>query len=77
MGQRDDGDRTVARTRGGERLIRVTANHFVAGCVALDGRIVEAAPILRRHVMGLDGRQFYDLCFRKLWKFEVIDAARP
>jgi len=57
----------------GETLIRVVSKTFVAGCVARHGVIVEAAPILRRHVMGMSGGQFFDLCRRKLWRFEVVE----
>jgi len=55
-------------------LIRVTGPYFCAGCVARNGKVVEAAPILRRHVLGLDGRQFFHLCRRNLWHFEVVEA---
>lgn len=55
-----------------ELLLRVVAPHFVAGLVVRDGRVVEAAPILRRHVMGLDGRRFAALCARMGWSFERV-----
>jgi hypothetical protein len=55
-----------------ELLFRVVAPHFVAGLVVRGGRVVEAAPILRRHVIGLDGRAFAAVCARKGWSFECV-----
>src|SRR5262245_40073478 len=59
-----------------EILVRVVAPHFVAGVVARDGRIVEAAPILY-WMMGFDGRQFFKACSQRLWHFETIDVHSP
>jgi len=36
-------------------LVRVVAPHFVAGLVAVDGVVVEAAPILRWEIGDLRG----------------------
>lgn len=52
-----------------ERLIQITAPHFVAGIVALDGRVVEAAPILR-YMAGWTGQEMVACCRRKGWTWE-------
>ena len=55
-----------------EILIRVTSPYFCAGLVVRDGRIVEAAPILRK-LLGMDGRTFKQYCIEYQLRFEVID----
>lgn len=63
-----------AHTKDGDKLIRITAPNFVAGCVARDGRIEECAPILRRHLMWVTGDVFVAICKGKGWTWEVIDG---
>ena len=58
-----------------ECLIRVVAPHFVAGVVLVNGRIVEAAPILKWSI-GRCFRGFRDYCVgRKNWKVEMLHTA--
>jgi hypothetical protein len=59
-----------------ELLFRVVAPRFVAGLIVRDGRVVEAAPILRRHVMGLDGRKFAALCAHMGWTFDKVGSCK-
>jgi hypothetical protein len=70
----------LAKTRSGEKLISVEGLYrgkpFSAGCVAIDGRIVICAPILRSALMGLDGETFVAVCKGKGWKWEIVDG-RP
>ena len=56
------------------KLIRVVSRTFVAGCIAHDGRIVRAAPILRRHLMGLDGKAFVACCKARGWAWQVVEV---
>lgn len=35
-----------------EKLVRVVTPYFVAGLIVRDGRVVEAAPILRKKLLG-------------------------
>ena len=60
---------TMGDTREGDILIRVVGDDFVAGVVARNGRIIEAAPILRRHV-GLQSRMFAQFCLRNGWSWQ-------
>jgi len=46
-------------------LVRVVAPHFVAAFVFEDGRVKECAPILRKHVKGLNADQIRALCRRR------------
>lgn len=56
---------------GCEILVRITAPHFVAGVVAVDGRVVRAAPILR-YMSGWDGARLAEYARRKGWTWEVL-----
>lgn len=56
----------------GDVLVRVVAPHFVAGIVARDGVVVRAAPILRRRVLGKNGREVAACCAREGWTWEVV-----
>jgi hypothetical protein len=52
-------------------LIRIVARHFVAGLVAKDGKVVEAAPILR-YMIGWTGKKVADYCAKKGWSWERV-----
>lgn len=54
--------------------IRIVAPHFVAGIDAEDGRVVEAAPILR-YMIGWTGPQVAAYCTRKGWTWERLRCA--
>jgi hypothetical protein len=56
-----------------ERLIRVEAPHFVAALVLVDGRCIEAAPILKWAVLKREA-QLVEYFNRKGWKHEEIKA---
>jgi dephospho-CoA kinase len=50
---------------------------FVAGVIARGGRVIEVAPILRRHVKpGLTGEQLVEICKRRGWKWERAAAPK-
>lgn len=49
-----------------ETLARIEAPHFVAGIVARNGRVAEAAPIVR-YMVGWNGQRVADYCRRKRW----------
>lgn len=55
-----------------EMLLRVTGPRFVAGVVVRGGIVVEAAPIIRRFVVGLDGPLFVACCRRMRWQWETV-----
>ena len=55
-------------------LLQISGPGFCAGVVARDGRVIEAAPIVKRRVMGLDGRGLVALCRTKGWGLEKIHA---
>jgi hypothetical protein len=48
--------------------VRVVARHFVAGLVAVDGRVVRAAPILR-YMLGWDGARVATYVQAKGWEW--------
>jgi len=54
-----------------ETLICITAPHFTAGIVARDGRVIEAAPIVR-FMKGWNGERVATYCKRKGWKWERL-----
>ena len=56
----------MGNTREGDILICVVGDDFVAGVRARHGRIIEAAPILRRQ-MGVQSRMFAQFCLRNGW----------
>ena len=55
-----------------ETLVRVVAPHFVAGFVVRDGRCVEAAPILRRHLMGRTVEEARAIIAGKGWRAHIV-----
>lgn len=50
-------------------LIRVEAPHFVGAIVVLDGRCIEAAPILR-WAIGKSHKQLIEYFKRQGWDYE-------
>lgn len=58
-------------------LVRITAPHFVAGLIARDGKVVEAAPILRRQMLEQDGTTVAFICRRRGWSWERVAALHP
>jgi hypothetical protein len=52
-------------------VIRITARHFVAGIVPHNGRVVNAAPILR-YMIHWTGKQVADYCAKKGWQWERV-----
>jgi len=52
------------------RLMRVTAPHFCAGGVILDGRVTICAPIIS-YMKGWSEAHVMNYCFRKRWALEV------
>jgi hypothetical protein len=61
----------MAKTLRGAILVRITAPHVVAGIVALDGKMIRAAPIVA-YMMGWDGRKLSRYCDRKGWKWQLV-----
>lgn len=55
-------------------LIRITAPHFVAGLVAQDGYVIEAAPIIK-YMVRWNGAEVARYCRAKGWKWERMDAS--
>jgi hypothetical protein len=47
-----------------------------ARVVVKHGIVVEAAPILRCHVVRLDGPTFKSLCCCDGWRWEMVDGSR-
>ncbi len=54
-----------------DRLIRISAPHFVAGAVVRDGRAARCAPILR-YMAGWTVAQIEAYCRSKGWTFEMM-----
>jgi hypothetical protein len=52
-----------------EVCLRVEGPHFVAGVVAVDGKIVRAAPILR-YMIGWDGKRFRNYHAEQGWTWQ-------
>jgi len=55
-----------------EVLLQITGPGFCAGVVARDGRVIEAAPRLRRDLKGKTGEQLVEICRKKGWTWEKI-----
>ena len=60
------------RPKPAERLFQVTAPHFCAGIVVSYGRIVRAAPILRRTANGRLFSWFETHCKAKRWDIREV-----
>lgn len=58
---------------GKQTLLQVTAPKFVAGCIAVDGRIEACAPILRKHLMWVTGAAFKMICERNGWTWKIVE----
>lgn len=54
-----------------EVLIQITAPHFVAGVVAADGRVTEAAPIVG-YMVGWSGARFAAYCANRSWAWQRV-----
>ncbi|QIO34337.1 hypothetical protein [Bradyrhizobium sp. 1(2017)] len=52
-------------------LIQITAPHFVAAYVVEDGKITEAAPILK-WALGKSDNEMRGYCARKSWRACVV-----
>jgi hypothetical protein len=55
-----------------DRLFQITAPHFCAGIVVADGRIVIAAPILRRTANGRLFSWFEAYCKTRHWDIREV-----
>lgn len=65
----------VPRREVVETLVSIDALHFNAGIVARDGRVIEVAPILYRHIKrGWTGKQVADYCRSKGWRWELVST---
>lgn len=56
-----------------ETLVSIEAPHFCVGIVARDGKVIEAAPIVR-YMKGWTGREVADYCRKKGWRWEVVST---
>jgi hypothetical protein len=56
-----------------ETLISIDAPHFCAGVVARDGKVIEAAHIVK-YMKGWDGKRVAEYCKTKGWKWEVVSV---
>jgi hypothetical protein len=56
-----------------ETLCRIEAPHFVAGIIAMDGRVIRAAPILK-YMLGWNGVAVRDYCRKKHWALQVVKS---
>lgn len=56
-----------------ETLVAIDAPHFYAGIVAENGRVKEAAHIVK-YMKGWSGQQVADYCAKKGWRWERIST---
>lgn len=56
-----------------ETLIAIDAPHFYAGIVAENGRVKEAADIVK-YMKGWTGQQVADYCAQKGWRWERVSV---
>lgn len=54
-----------------ERIFQITAPHFVAGFVVLNGKVIETAPIVR-YMIGWNGTTFRLYCSKKGWSYQEL-----
>lgn len=54
-------------------VVRIVAPHFVAGIVPHNGRVVNAAPILR-YMIHWNGKRVADYCKAKGWTWERVQC---
>lgn len=52
-------------------LIRLVSHFFVAGVIATDGRVVQAAPIVKYSV-GWTTHQLYAYAMKRGWSMELV-----
>jgi hypothetical protein len=55
-----------------EKLVRVVSPYFVAGFVIHDGRVIDAAPILRKHVIGKTEDEAREIIYGRGWKATIV-----
>lgn len=56
-----------------ETLVAIDAPHFYAGIVARNGKVVEAAHIVK-YMKGWDGKRVADYCKAKGWSWELVST---
>jgi hypothetical protein len=56
-----------------ETLISIDAPHFYAGIIARDGKVIEAAHIVK-YMKGWNGKRVADYCKAKGWTWEVVSV---
>lgn len=61
--------------RVSEILFAIDAPHFYAGVVVRNGRIVEAADIVK-YMRGWNGERFADYCRAKGWRWEKVHEVK-
>lgn len=54
-----------------ETLVVIDAPHFYAGLIAVDGRVIEAAHIVK-YMKGWSGQRVADYCREKGWRWERV-----
>jgi hypothetical protein len=54
-----------------ETLIVIDAPHFYAGLVARNGKVIEAADIIK-YMKGWGGQRVADYCAKKGWAWERV-----
>lgn len=59
-----------------ELLVQVTSARFCAGIVLMDDIVTEAAPILRRHVLGKTRDQARAVFAAKGWEARVVRSSQ-
>lgn len=58
----------------GEILVRVVSDYFCASIVVVEGKCVEAAPILRKHLLGRSADEIRAICARRRWRATICNA---
>jgi hypothetical protein len=53
------------------KTVQITAPHMCAAVTAKNGKIVQAAPILRT-MIGWDGRMLANYCKKRGWSWQVV-----
>jgi hypothetical protein len=63
----------VDRREIAETLVAIDAPHFYAGIVARNGKVIEAAHIVK-YMKGWDGKKVADYCKQKGWSWELVST---
>ena len=58
--------------REGEILVRVLSDHFDAFIVVVDDTCVEAAPIVKRALLGRSSAEVRAVCTKRGWRATII-----